>query len=79
MYACTEWLGTGIIIENPWRVCDITGYVITPTVYSVKIPAGVKHGDILQIPDAGNAVPGPSYGSLFIKMSVEGTPAEFEF
>ncbi len=66
---CPTCGGKGYILENPCPVCHGTGRVMKDVTLTIDIPAGVKHGHILQVHGEGHAgkLGGPR-GDLFIQI-----------
>ncbi|MBS7298474.1 MAG: molecular chaperone DnaJ [Eubacteriales bacterium] len=57
---CPECRGTGKIIKEPCRECRGTGKVKTPRTIELDIPAGINHGQTMQL--SGRGEPGERGG-----------------
>ncbi len=72
---CPGCGGRGTVITTPCVVCRGTGYAARPKTLTVKIPAGVKDGQIIRL--AGEGQPGinggPS-GDLLLRVHVQPHP-----
>jgi molecular chaperone DnaJ len=72
---CPGCGGRGSVITNPCVVCRGTGFSVRPKTLTVKIPAGIKDGQIIRL--AGEGQPGmnggPS-GDLLLRVRVAPHP-----
>ncbi len=69
---CRACAGSGRIVDDPDPVCDGTGRVIEPRELTVRIPAGVKDGATVRVPQRGQpgANGGPA-GDVIVTVQVE--------
>lgn len=49
---CRTCLGRGVVPQNPCKACGGTGSIIRP--YPIRIPAGIKNGELITLPILGN-------------------------
>lgn len=72
---CPNCGGTGQSIKSPCGFCHSTGLRTAATTVSVKIPAGIDHGQRLKLRGEGEAGTGggPS-GDLYVQISVQEHP-----
>lgn len=76
---CQDCKGSGHIIEKPCNACTKTGFETKKTTLRVKIPLGIKDGDVLRVKGKGNAITDGSYGDLFVNVNVANVDKQFEF
>ncbi len=68
---CPTCRGTGKVIEEPCPVCGGRGVVYEAEDITVKIPPGVRPGNVIKIRGKGNEVPGGMPGNLLIEVDVD--------
>lgn len=72
---CTKCGGSGKIIENPCTKCKGKGTVNMKKTVSVKVPAGIDDGLILNVRGQGNAgTNGGGRGDMKVRISVRRDP-----
>ncbi len=73
--ACDKCRGTGKIIEKPCRACSGAGRVRRSRKVEINIPAGIADGQMISIPNHGNAGSngGPA-GNLIVGINVRPHP-----
>lgn len=76
---CQDCKGSGRIIEKPCNACSKTGFSTKKTTVRIKVPLGVKDGDVLRVKGKGNALTDGTYGDLFINLNVANVDKKFEF
>ena len=72
---CQRCAGSGTVVETPCRTCGGAGTTLEDRTLQVKVPAGIKDGQLLRL--AGRGGPGerggPS-GDLLVRITVEAHP-----
>ncbi len=69
---CPDCGGQGTLIEKPCKHCSGSGRVKAKNSMKVKIPAGVRDGLILRVPNGGDiGTDNGGYGDLYIDMRVK--------
>ncbi len=69
---CPRCRGRGQIIEDPCTTCSGSGSVQKETTLTVRIPAGIDHGQTLRVPGGGQAgAGGGPPGNLYVVIRVE--------
>ena len=68
---CPECNGKGEIPDNPCSKCNGKGLSEKKETISVDIPAGIRDGQRVRVPDKGNASSNGKTGDLFVFVSVE--------
>lgn len=72
---CHECQGAGQIIKNPCPACSGSGMKPVQSTISVKIPAGIDHGQRLKLRGEGEAgLQGGSAGDLYVQIAVREHP-----
>jgi curved DNA-binding protein len=72
---CTGCQGTGLLHQVPCPTCHGTGEVSQVENYTVKIPAGVRHGQRLRLPGRGRAGVGQgAAGDLYLRVRLAPHP-----
>ena len=70
--SCPDCGGQGTIVEKPCRDCKGTGRQRGKAKFTVKIPAGVKEGIVLRVPNGGDiGTNDGGYGDLYIQTHVK--------
>ncbi|KAK2195323.1 bifunctional DnaJ domain/Chaperone J-domain superfamily/Chaperone DnaJ [Babesia duncani] len=73
---CRTCSGTGQVIAHPCRACGGTGDRAQTKNVNLDIPAGVRHGMQMRIPNQGHVgVRGGKHGHLFVNINIQ--PHEF--
>lgn len=69
--ACPKCSGEGSTVDKPCKSCSGNGRVKSVNQVKIKIPAGVRSGVQLRVPNGGDAGPkGGSFGDLYVEISV---------
>jgi molecular chaperone DnaJ len=68
---CSRCQGSGKIVKNPCKSCAGDGYISIDDTTTVKIPAGVDHGNRIRISGRGNRVEGEKRGDLYLLIIVQ--------
>ncbi|CEM13814.1 unnamed protein product [Vitrella brassicaformis CCMP3155] len=72
---CQTCNGTGRVIKHPCKTCKGSGTVLESKTFTLDIPAGVKSGMEMRIPNAGHAGEhGGKPGHLFVTIKVRAHP-----
>jgi len=70
--ACPDCGGQGSILEKPCKSCKGTGRQRSKSNLKVKIPAGVREGIVLRVPNGGDiGTNDGGYGDLYIETHVK--------
>lgn len=70
--SCPDCGGQGSIVEKPCRDCHGTGRQRSKAKFTVKIPAGVREGVVLRVPNGGDiGTNDGGYGDLYIQTHVK--------
>lgn len=67
---CAHCHGVGKIPEEKCSECKGAGVVRKQESYTVKIPAGIQHGEMVRLSGAGEAVQGGKTGDLYVRIHV---------
>ena len=67
---CPRCHGRGEVPERPCDVCHGEGVAKREEEIRVVIPAGVTDGEMIRMPERGEAVPGSGAGDLYVKLHV---------
>lgn len=68
---CSACKGTGKIIKSPCSTCDGKGKVRRKTKQTVKIPAGINHGQTISVSgEGGSGKNGGRNGDLFVTIHI---------
>lgn len=67
---CRVCYGTGQVPETPCTTCGGAGVVKKDTEIKIKIPAGIRNGEVIRLAGAGEAVPKGVAGDLYVKIHV---------
>jgi molecular chaperone DnaJ len=69
---CPDCGGQGTIIEKPCKSCRGLGRVNASNTITVKIPAGVREGIVLRVPNGGDmGANGGGYGDLYLETHIK--------
>jgi molecular chaperone DnaJ len=72
---CPGCGGRGTVITSPCVVCRGTGFAARPKTLTVKIPAGVKDGQIIRLAGEGQpGINGGPAGDLLLRVNVQPHP-----
>ncbi len=72
---CSLCGGTGFIVKNPCPTCFGEGKVTTRARVRVDVPPGTDEGDILKVPEKGDAgINGGEPGDLYLKVFLKEHP-----
>lgn len=70
--ACPDCGGQGSILEKPCKACKGSGRQRSKAKFTVKIPAGIKEGNILRVPNGGDiGTNDGGYGDLYIQTHIK--------
>jgi len=67
---CDDCRGKGEIPEERCGVCKGVGVVRGESQIHIKIPAGIRDGEVVRLTGKGEAIPGGTTGDLYIKIHV---------
>ena len=67
---CGHCNGAGKIPEEKCATCKGAGVVRKEEKYTIKIPAGIQHGEMVRLSGAGEAVQGGTAGDLYVRIYV---------
>ncbi len=67
---CSRCGGSGSVVVNRCKVCDGEGFVQRSETTTVKIPAGIDHGNRIRVSGKGNIINGRR-GDLYVVVLVE--------
>lgn len=67
---CAECRGTGEVPETPCATCHGAGVYKHEQEINIKIPAGIRAGEMIRLSGAGEATPGGIAGDLYVKVHV---------
>ncbi|MCK6462894.1 MAG: molecular chaperone DnaJ [Candidatus Pacebacteria bacterium] len=70
MKECAKCGGRGSVPSKKCSVCGGRGVVKKSEEITVKIPAGIREGEVINMPMMGEAVSGGSPGDLYVKINV---------
>lgn len=68
---CNTCQGVGQVAEKPCTKCHGRGVIRRSKKVTVKIPAGVDHGNTIRVTGMGEAVQGGSRGDLYVHVRVK--------
>ncbi|MCL2887773.1 MAG: molecular chaperone DnaJ [Elusimicrobia bacterium] len=69
---CPDCAGQGTVLEHPCKKCRGNGRQKTKKNITVKVPAGIREGMTLRVPNAGDlGLKGGGYGDLYIEVHVK--------
>jgi molecular chaperone DnaJ len=72
---CPHCHGEGVVIADPCRKCRGNGRVQKNKTLSVKIPAGINHGDRIRLSGEGEAgTHGAPAGDLYVQLNIQQHP-----
>jgi molecular chaperone DnaJ len=72
---CHSCSGSGQMIKNPCKTCSGSGYQQAKSTLSVKVPAGIDHGQRLKLRGEGEpGLQGGKTGDLYVQILVEQHP-----
>ena len=72
---CPRCQGAGTIVETPCPTCAGTGTERRTKRYTIRIPAGVKDGARIRLPNRGGAgLSGGPAGDLYVRVNVADSP-----
>lgn len=72
---CPRCHGRGQIPEKPCVACSGEGVAKQQEDIRIVVPAGVSDGEMIRMPQKGEAVPGGVPGDLYVKLHVKADPA----
>lgn len=72
--ACTACDGTGKIPKEKCRECSGHGVKRREEEIQVNVPAGIDNGEMIRLPEQGEAMKGGTAGDLYVKIHVKPHP-----
>ena len=72
--ACGECFGSGEVPNENCASCRGIGVLRKNEEISIKIPAGIEHGEMIRMSGQGEAIPHGIPGDLYVKVHVEKHP-----
>lgn len=71
-FICPKCFGKGFLVKNPCDTCHGKGFVFRQEVVVIKVPVGVKNGEILTLKKLGDVgVNGGDYGDLKVFFNLD--------
>ncbi len=69
--ACSTCHGVGQVPETPCKDCKGIGVVKKQEEVTIKVPAGIRRGEMIRLTGAGEAVPGGVPGDLYVQVHIK--------